>query len=139
MGQKKSKHINIKTIPNMTVGPDSSFVNFITRAESVALAPIVDFGTSLGVFSVFGFEDFNLFVVAELFGLPEPCSCSWINNVKFRTSKFITYQSYKHWKQKTKHITINKCYLNRFVCEVTRSNIIVRETPFIIWTAFLKA
>lgn len=78
----------------MTVGPDSSFVNFITLAESVALAPIVDFGTSLGVFSVFGFEDFNLLAVAVLFGLPVPSSSSWIKNVKFRTSKFINYQYY---------------------------------------------
>lgn len=30
-------------IPNMTVVPERTFVNFITRAESVALAPITDF------------------------------------------------------------------------------------------------
>lgn len=54
----------------MTVDPDSSFVNFITLAESVALAPIVDFGTSLAVFSAFGFDG------KVLFGLPEPRSCS---------------------------------------------------------------
>lgn len=74
--RNRSECINNKAIPNMTVGPDSSFVNFITLAESVALAPIVDFGTSLGVFSVFGFEDFNLLAVAVLFGLPVPSSSS---------------------------------------------------------------
>lgn len=30
-------------IPNMTVVPERTFVNFMTLAESVALAPMMDF------------------------------------------------------------------------------------------------
>lgn len=30
-------------VPNITVVPERTLVNFITRAESVALAPITDF------------------------------------------------------------------------------------------------
>ena len=39
---KREEKLKI-TIPNMTVVPESAFVNFITLAESVALAPMADF------------------------------------------------------------------------------------------------
>jgi hypothetical protein len=42
-GDREEKR-NLKiSIPNMIVVPESTFVNFITLAESVALAPMVDF------------------------------------------------------------------------------------------------
>lgn len=53
----------------MTVVPDSTFVNFVTLAESVALAPMGVFCTSLEVLSVFEVDDFNLFTLLLLFGL----------------------------------------------------------------------
>lgn len=44
----------------MTAGADNSLVNFIILAESVALAPIVDFCTSLVVLSLVEVDVFNL-------------------------------------------------------------------------------
>ena len=41
-GKREKRNLKI-TIPNMTVVPESAFVNFITLAESVALAPMADF------------------------------------------------------------------------------------------------
>lgn len=41
-GKEREDKLKI-TIPNMTVVPESAFVNFITLAESVALAPMADF------------------------------------------------------------------------------------------------
>lgn len=60
----------------MTVVPDSTFVNFVTLAESVALAPRVDFCTSLEAFSILEVDDFNLFTFALLFGLLVPWTSS---------------------------------------------------------------
>lgn len=42
-GERESEEKLKITIPNMTVVPESAFVNFITLAESVALAPMADF------------------------------------------------------------------------------------------------
>lgn len=53
----------------MTVVPDSAFVNFMTLAESVALAPMVGFCTSLEVFSKFEVDGLNLFPLLLLLGL----------------------------------------------------------------------
>lgn len=47
-------------VPNTTVGTPSSFVNFMTLAESVALAPMFDFWTSLSVFSFSDADGLNL-------------------------------------------------------------------------------
>lgn len=47
--------------------PDSSFVNFMTLAESVALAPITDFWTSLDVISTLELIGFSLFADVLLF------------------------------------------------------------------------
>lgn len=44
----------------MTVGPDSSFVNFVILVESVDLVPDMDLCTSPDVFSLFVPDDFNL-------------------------------------------------------------------------------
>lgn len=48
----------------MTAGAESTFVNFIILAESVALAPIVGFSTSLEVVSILEVEDFKLLAFA---------------------------------------------------------------------------
>lgn len=44
--------------PKITEDPDNSFVNFISRAESVALAPILDLGISFDELSLLVLEDF---------------------------------------------------------------------------------
>ena len=56
-------------VPRITVCPDNSFVNFISLAESVALAPMVDFCTSLNGFSVLDVDNFNLLIVEFVFVL----------------------------------------------------------------------
>lgn len=53
-------------IPNMIVVPESNFVNFMTLAESVALAPIVGFWTSLARSSVLEVEEFDLLTIVLL-------------------------------------------------------------------------
>ena len=45
-------------IPKMTEDPDNSFVNFISLAESVALAPTLDLGISVDVLRLLVLEDF---------------------------------------------------------------------------------
>ena len=69
----------------MTVVPESAFVNFITLAESVALAPMADFWTSLDVFSISEVDVFNLMTFVLLFGLLVLWTSSYI------TSKSPTY------------------------------------------------
>lgn len=69
----------------MTVVPESAFVNFITLAESVALAPMADFETSLDVFSISEVDVFNLMTFVLLFGLLVLWTSSYI------TSKSPTY------------------------------------------------
>lgn len=54
-------------IPNMIVVPESSFVNFMTLAESVALAPIIGFSTSLVRSSVLEVDDFDLLRIVLFF------------------------------------------------------------------------
>lgn len=46
------------TIPKSTVVPDNSFVNFISLAESVALAPIVVLWISFDMFSLPAVKEF---------------------------------------------------------------------------------
>ena len=53
----------------MTAGADNSLLNFIILAESVALAPIVDFCTSLVVPSLVEVEVFNLLLSESVFVL----------------------------------------------------------------------
>ena len=60
----------------MTVVPESTFVNFITLAESVALAPILDFCTSWEALSTFDAEELDLVRFARVVGLSELRSCS---------------------------------------------------------------
>lgn len=54
-------------IPKMTDGADNSLVNFIILAESVALAPIVDFSTSLVALSLVEVDVFNLLLSESVF------------------------------------------------------------------------
>lgn len=51
----------------MIVGPESSFVNFMTLAESVALAPIIGFWISLATSSGIEVNDFDLLTILLLF------------------------------------------------------------------------
>lgn len=44
--------------PMITDDPDNSFVNFISLAESVALAPILDLGISFDELSLLVLDDF---------------------------------------------------------------------------------
>ena len=62
-------------VPNMTICPESSLVNFVTLAESVVLEPVADFWTSVAEFSMFEVKDLNLLTVvllSELFGFQTP-------------------------------------------------------------------
>jgi len=56
----------------MIVVPESSVVNFITLAESVALAPIIGFWTSLVRSSVLDVDDFDLLTIELLFIIWRP-------------------------------------------------------------------
>lgn len=67
----------------MTDVPESTFVNFITLAESVALAPMVDFGTSLDVSSISKFDVSNLLAFVLLFDLPMLCTFSYMKRKSF--------------------------------------------------------
>lgn len=51
----------------MTAGADNSLVNFIILAESVALAPIADFWTSLVALSLVEVDVFNLLLSESVF------------------------------------------------------------------------
>ncbi len=77
-GKTEKRNLKI-TIPNMTVVPESAFVNFITLAESVALAPMADFWTSLDVFSISEIDVFNLTFVS-LFDLLVLWTSSYIKS-----------------------------------------------------------
>lgn len=64
----------------MTVVPERTFVNFIILAESVALAPMVDFCASLEVFSIFEVDEFRPFEFALLLGLFGFCTSSCVRS-----------------------------------------------------------
>ena len=74
--QKKKKKAEKKTtikvkIPSITIVPESTLVNFITLAESVALAPMVDLRTSSSdglSTTTWEVDIFNLFILAIIVG-----------------------------------------------------------------------
>lgn len=56
-------------IPKMTEDPDNIFVNFISLAESVALAPTLALGISIDVLWLLVLEDFVLLTEELAFAL----------------------------------------------------------------------
>lgn len=65
---KENRNTEVK-IPNITIVPERTLVNFITLAESVALAPMEDFRTSSDGFSTLEVDIFNLFSLGRPNGL----------------------------------------------------------------------
>jgi hypothetical protein len=66
---KLNRNTEDKSIPNITMVPERTFVNFITLAESVALPPMEDFRISSDVFSTREVDVFNLLSLGVLNGL----------------------------------------------------------------------
>lgn len=66
--QKKIQIGKVK-IPNITTVSERTLVNFITLAESVALAPIVDLRISSGRLPPKEVDTFSLLALAILIGL----------------------------------------------------------------------
>lgn len=126
----------------MTVGPDNAFVNFISLAESVALAPMVGFWDSLEVSSPLEVDVLDLLPVELVLGVLLLWISSFIDEqinglkqTKSPMSKALVWyfynslgnhrpiankKNYRKCQKSLKHISQNAILFHRFCIHFSR-------------------
>lgn len=107
----------------MTVGPDSSFVNFVILVESVDLVPDIDLCTSPDVFSLFVPDDFNLPTFGLFIVFPELRIFPYMKNNTFNEKENL----FPTWK---KNRLIRKPSI-KFQEKLPRNGYIKNESAFV--------